>query len=332
MRPLTGGDGLHPAPSPLRYDGVMGIYDREYYRDSDDYDGPAARLLRTWVARLIALNVVVFVANFLLYPPSSNSPEWLTEVLALTNKTVGQPLTWWRFVTYSVAHQDWHHLLFNMLGLWVFGGPIERSRGGREFFWIYWGAAILGGIVWAIRNLVWSANHGSVIGASGAVTALVILFVCQYPRQQVLLMGIVPVPAWLMGIVLIGRDLVQVFDRSSHVAVDVHLAGAAFALVYFRQNWHLSGLLPGQFRSDKGADSKRRNSATRGGWRKLFSRRPQLRVFGVNQEEQRESEAVLDAEADQILAKLHAQGDAALNEDDRSKLDAYSRRLREKRR
>ncbi len=322
---------MHPSPTSVPYTGAMGIYDREYYRDDDDYDGPVARLLRTWVARLIAVNVGIFVANFLLYPPSSNSPEWLKEVLALTNKTVGQPLTWWRFVTYSLAHQDWHHLLFNMLGLWVFGGPIERSRGGREFLWIYWSAAILGGFVWAVRHLVWGARDGSVIGASGAVTALVILFVCQYPRQQVLLMGMIPVPAWLMGIVLIGMDLLQVFDRASQVAADVHLAGAAFALVYFRQNWQLSQLFSGWVRSHKGFRPNSRFSGKSSRWRAIFSRRPKLRVYGGDQLELREAEADLDAEADQILAKLHAHGDAALTDDDRSKLDAYSRRLRDKR-
>lgn len=315
----------------------MGIYDREYYREDDGYDGKSGRLLRTWVARIIALNVSIFVANYLFFPPSSHAPDWLTHLLTLDTQTLTHPLSWWRFLSYSLAHHDFSHLLFNMLALWIFGRPIENLRGSREFLAIYTVAALCGGLLWAVRHQFWGSGNAAVIGASGAVTALVILFVCYYPRQTVLVLGIIPAPAWLMGLVIVGLDLLNVFNPRSEIAADVHLAGAALALLYHRQQWQLSrwfaALLPGV----SPARSAPRRTSSRWSLRQLFRRRPQLRLHQDDQPDEFQAaaarrEADLDAEADRILAKLHAHGDAALSDADRAKLDDYSRRLRSRRR
>ena len=47
------------------------------------------------------------------------------------------------------------------------------------------------------------------LGASGAVTAIVLLFVFHYPTRTILLMFVLPVPAWVMGVLIIGGNLMQ---------------------------------------------------------------------------------------------------------------------------
>ena len=46
-------------------------------------------------------------------------------------------------------------------------------------------------------------------GASGGVTAVFILFVLYYPRQTVYFLGLLAMPAWVIGAIVIGLDLLK---------------------------------------------------------------------------------------------------------------------------
>src|SRR4029077_16402955 len=49
----------------------------------------------------------------------------------------------WQLVTYSFLPGGLTHIAFNMLALWMFGGPIERLFGSRPFA-LYYFARVLG--------------------------------------------------------------------------------------------------------------------------------------------------------------------------------------------
>ena len=48
----------------------------------------------------------------------------------LTPASVTHNFYLWQLVTYIFLHDtgQWFHILFNMLGLWMFGSELERSR------------------------------------------------------------------------------------------------------------------------------------------------------------------------------------------------------------
>jgi membrane associated rhomboid family serine protease len=141
-----------------------------------------------------------------------------------------------------------------MLGLYVFGMRLEERYGRREFLRFYLLAIILGFVSWSGSNYFLATRAGvqasqlpPCIGASGGVTAALILFCLLYPRATLLANFIFPVPAWLIGIVTIAGDLHGSVNRSAltgGVAFDVHLVGAALALGYWYFGWNF-GRLPG---------------------------------------------------------------------------------------
>ena len=49
----------------------------------------------------------------------------------------------WQLITYSFLHGSTTHILFNMLALWMFGGPVENVLGERRFA-IFYFACVLG--------------------------------------------------------------------------------------------------------------------------------------------------------------------------------------------
>ena len=293
----------------------MGMYEREYYRD----DRPPPRLRfadRMMVTNLVILSVAVYLVDTLL-----GGDHWLRETLSLSSADLAKPWLWWKFLTYGFAHTsypDIAHICWNMLGLWIFGRDVELIYGRREFLRIYLLAIVLGSAVWTLRYLLVGSSEATYIllGASGAVTAIVLLYVLHYPKRTILLMFVLPVPAWVMGVLIIGGNLVQMMSGPTDVgaqtvAFDVHLAGAAFAILYFRLGWNLGNLVPDL-------------SGMRSSW-KLFRDRPRLKVHDPD-----EDESDLDEEGDRLLIKVHREGEASLTTKERRILEAYSRRMRQK--
>jgi hypothetical protein len=122
-------------------------------------------------------------------------------------------------------------------------------------------------------------------------------------------MFVLPVPAWVMAILLIGLDLQGAITREGNVAYVCHLAGAAVALAYFRGNWRLARWLPD------------------GGMPKWFGRRPKLRVH-----QPPEPDADMTQQVDEILRKIQVDGQDSLSSKERRILQEASRRYQKKRR
>jgi membrane associated rhomboid family serine protease len=237
----------------------MGIYDREYYRR----EGPS--YLGSFIDRgrvckyLILINVIFFVLQ-LIAPHATKvhmldggaveAPEHdslFTKALILDPQAVlnGQV---WRLLTHAFLHDGFLHILFNMLFLWWFGSDIEDLYGPKEFLAFYLVAALIGGLVYQTGAMI-SKDYTPALGASGAVTAVMVLCAFHYP-SRIIYVWFIPMPIWVFVAFQVARDFVGFLsparqsDGDPLVAFNVHLAGAAFAFAYYRFHWHLISWLP----------------------------------------------------------------------------------------
>jgi len=298
----------------------MGFHDRDYYRE-----GSQSTYVTSMVVKLIIINGIVFLGELLF------GAREVTSLLGLHPDTIVKPLYWWQFVTAGFVHDPDHlnHILFNMLGLYCFGMPLEERYGRREFLRFYLTAIVLGFVVWSASNYLFlvrslppdaMAEAGRKVlcyGASGGVTAAIILFCLLYPRATILLGFLFPVPAWLVGVITVASDLFGSANRSAlmgGVAYDVHLVGAALAFGYWHFGWNF-GRLPG-------LDELKRVVALPKKWLKA---RPPLKVH--DPEHYYED---LDAQADRLLDKVNREGLSSLTDQERRILEDYSRRTRQK--
>jgi membrane associated rhomboid family serine protease len=299
----------------------MGIYDRDYYRD--EREGFHFRGPRTVVSALLLINVAIYLVGQLFFPSPLPDRELdrLSQGLAAH---VGSLTHWqylWQFLTYGFAHASrFDHIALNMFTLWMFGRDIEAKYGPKEFLRLYLFLVVGAGLIWAVVNrLSGTSLDASVVGASGAVVGVVLLYALSFPHRTVLLFLIIPTPAWVMGALLI---LVNVYESlglqlpgrgAVQVAYSVHLAGAALAYLYYRFNWNLGRLTPRGFSLD---------------WLKP---RSTLRVHDPEQDEPQEQEADLGAEVDRILEKIHREGEAHLTRKERRILVDASRQYQRRR-
>ncbi|WAZ21197.1 rhomboid family intramembrane serine protease [Streptomyces cinnabarinus] len=80
------------------------------------------------------------------------------------------------------VHGSWVHLLGNMLFLYVFGVMTEERMGRVQFTLFYLGCGYLALLGYAAAN---SDSEQSLVGASGAISAVLGAFLALFPRARV---------------------------------------------------------------------------------------------------------------------------------------------------
>ena len=180
---------------------------------------------------LIGINVLVFaIMNFI----SLRSYSQMMFRMAMIPEVIIE-LKWvWTFVTYMFVHGGFTHLLFNMFALFIFGVQVERQMGSREFLLFYFVTGILAGVFSFIVYCITGQYNVWLVGASGAIFAVELAFAVMFPHSVLYLWGILPVRAPIMILGITGLTLFSiVFNSRDGVAHMTHLAGFAFAWLYF---------------------------------------------------------------------------------------------------
>ena len=142
---------------------------------------------------------------------------------------------WWQLVTYMFMHGGFSHILFNMLGLFFFGVQVERTIGSSEFLLFYLLCGFGAGLVSLGSFLITGQVHTILLGASGAVYAVLLAFAAYYPDARIYIFGIFPIKA---PILVIAFTVIALFSelsgRGGSTAHLTHLAGFVFAYLYMR--------------------------------------------------------------------------------------------------
>jgi membrane associated rhomboid family serine protease len=214
------------------------LSERSYVRD--DYPRERTSVL-TWLLCGLAAG---FLIQLVSESPWFARGGGLNGLLALSvrNLHAGQI---WTLVTHGFLHTTLLHLIGNLLMIYFLGRELLPVLGPRRFLGLFFGATILGGLSWGLVH--WWGLGGSHIGATAAADALLIVYACFYPNQQIdfLLFFILPVSvkpkhlAWaVLGIDLFGLVLYEIpgarlpFDYV--VANSAHLGGMAAGWIYYR--------------------------------------------------------------------------------------------------
>jgi membrane associated rhomboid family serine protease len=290
----------------------MGIYDRPYFQE--EQRGFSLGGGGSIVVTLVIINVVVYLVEIFSPTNLAVSPyPWIVEHLSLNLEDLSNPFYWFQFLTYGFLHSTKSplHIVMNMFGLWMFGRFVEQRYGSAEFLRFYLASLIFSGVAWVLSQLLMGDTRGIALGASGGVTAVVILFVLNFPNVRVLLMFVWPIPAWVLGVAWVGFDILGAMNNESQIAHSAHLAGAAFAFIYFRAGWRFERITPSGL-----------------SFQKMLKRlgQPKLRVHDPDHDE-----ASLAREVDRILAKISREGEASLSRKERRTLEKASRKYQQRR-
>lgn len=285
------------------------------------FQNPFGFTVTPWVKRLLLANAAVGVLALLL--GLSGAPGVIESSLGLI------PLEAWRrpwtLVTYMFVHAGFLHLLFNMLGLFFFGPPLEDRWGGREFLKFY-GIAGLGA---ALLSFV--TPNTLIVGASGAVYGILMAYAMYWPENPVYIWGIFPVKVkWLVTAIVAITVFGALSSGPSGIAHLAHLGGLATAFLYLKSPWAPSAWGPVS-RPKSRAAKRTKAGGLSFGWLKRERSRAKEAPAPQNAPETtiraRDEQQLLD-DVDRILEKISARGLGSLTEEERKRLDEVSRRYR----
>ena len=220
------------------------------------------------IKQLIIINVIFYIGSQFLGDLSY-------DMLAL-HYYENEKFLFTQFLTHMFMHGSLTHILFNMLGLWMFGSPLEQMWGRNKFLFFYiscgLGAAFIqtGFYYFQVQNLyetielnnlstsspdiildymsqsdymaAISGFNSVMVGASGAIYGVLVAFAFSFPNSKLMLLFFpFPIKAKFFVPLLIMIDLF--FGISSFsvgpIAHFAHIGGALIGLImllYWKKN------------------------------------------------------------------------------------------------
>lgn len=273
------------------------------------------------VAKIVAVTVGVFALQVLTKKPG-DADSLVFQWLAAERDLILSSGQVWRLLTYAFCHSESSllHITFNMLALFFLGRVVAHTIGDREFLWMYLTAAIFAGML-QVCAMALSGHTGQdwALGASGAVSAVFVVFAMHYPKLKLYLFGVLPVQAGILLGLVVGYDALGFFGlvpsflvpAGAKVGHAAHLGGMVFGFLYFRMDMRITR------------------------WWDVFAKRAKqvelpksdLRVFNpVDQPEVNYSERI-----DDILEKIHREGEGSLSDRERRILTQASEHMKSSR-
>ncbi len=193
----------------------------------------ASILRRPLRYRYYSATIILIVVNVLVFLFGYVSRRGGLVYLYLIPDYVLQAGAWWQVLTYMFIHATWGHIFFNMLALFLFGIQLEQRMGSTEFLLYYFVTGIGAGIATVFINAATGQGMIPVVGASGAIFALLLAFAAFFPDARIFIFGILPIRAPVAVAAYAGIEIFSQFTNfQSGVAHLTHLAGLAFGYLY----------------------------------------------------------------------------------------------------
>ena len=182
--------------------------------------------------KLIYWNVGMFVISIVFFYKfkfgAFDYPAWLY----LSSNPYGLITKPWTLLTYAFIHSDFLHLLFNMLVLNFAGRLFLTFFSQKQLLGVYLLSAIFASVIFVAAYTIFGMQ-GAVIGASGAIMAILLATATYSPNMNLRLLLIGNVKLWHFTAVVIGLDVLYLLAENTggHIA---HLAGAFFGFIFVK--------------------------------------------------------------------------------------------------
>ncbi|MEM9064736.1 MAG: rhomboid family intramembrane serine protease [Planctomycetota bacterium] len=240
----------------------------------------------------------------------STSKAFLDQRLGSTGPELVISLEVWRFLSFQFLHGGFMHLFFNMLGLFIFGGMVERHLGAKRYLAFYLMCGIAGAIAYLALNFLGgflglkflgalvNDPHTPLIGASGGVFGVIMAAAVIAPNTVVqLLFPPIPLKLKWMAYGYVAIAAWNLLSGGSNAGGDAaHLGGAIAGAFFIRRpellkDFFAVGRAPKNFQEEVRGGSKARDEIDR-----ILAKVSQK---GINSLSKRERELLKRASSDE---------------------------------
>ena len=153
----------------------------------------------------------------------------------------------WTWLVSVFSHSGFTHIVFNSIVLYFFGPVVEDRIGSRKFAALFLAAGVLAGLAQVGATVAMHPDvlgvplgvlrdSSAVLGASGAIAALLGVLTVLNPNLRIYLYFVIPMPLWLATLLFAGYSIfastVGGGIGAGGVAQFAHLAGLGIGLAY----------------------------------------------------------------------------------------------------
>lgn len=188
------------------------------------------------VKKLLILNAAIFIIQQIV---GRFQPDTMELFLGLHHLGLVHELKLWQILTYMFLHGGWFHILFNLLGIWMFAGELEQLWGSSLFIRYYLSSGIGAGMFIALMNYYLYAKYQVdpvTIGASGAIFAILLAYGWTWPNRQVLLYFIIPIKVkyfvGIFGLIALFGTLSTASGTGGNISHIGHVGGLISGLIF----------------------------------------------------------------------------------------------------
>jgi len=182
------------------------------------------------------ITLAIIIITCLVSVPAFSSQKMIDDLIFYP-PAIYRRNQWYRFFTCGFIHADWMHLAFNMLAFYSFGNLIEGA-----FTQLFGGSGKLLYIILYISSLFFcllptyikhrdNAYYRS-LGASGAVSAIVFVFILLYPTEKIGIIFLPSMPGFIFGFLYLIISSVLANRGGSHINHSAHIWGAVYGIVF----------------------------------------------------------------------------------------------------
>lgn len=191
--------------------------------------------------RLILVNVGIYLITaisivFFHQFSTSVSNEFLLRYTAVTSNLGELLFKPWTLISYQFIHQQFSHILYNMLMLYFGGRLFTEYLSDKNLLRVYLGSGIAGALVYiAAYNLLpvyaVEKNYSLAIGSSASALGIFIAIATYIPNFMVSIFMLFEVRLKYVAVFLVLLDLINL-DKGNAGGHFTHLGGALFGYLY----------------------------------------------------------------------------------------------------
>lgn len=307
----------------------MGILDRKY--GESDYESGGYRPRFAFTLSVTMWIIIVNVAVFLLAGRGTPLGKWVYDHGHFATYWMGWPyLEVWRLITFQFLHADLTHIVFNMIGFYVFAPTVEQHLGRKRFLAFYLVCGICGGLMYLMLNalgfgadkilhiksvpvLLFNDVKMPLVGASAGVFGVIMACAYIVPNERVI---VFPIPFEVkiktLAYAYFALALIGLVFRGQNQGGEAAHVGGAIAGFFFVRNSHLLRDFFDIFDDSRKPRPSRGATVVKPG------------IFG----RAKSGGAMSEVELDRILGKIKASGFDSLSESEKRSLrdDTETRR------
>ena len=184
------------------------------------------------VQKLIFWNIGFFLFSLVFFYSFSVGKFQIPTWIALSSDLGTFIRTPWTLITFNFFHAGFLHLFFNLMVLHFSGRLFSTYFTDKQMLGVYVLGGIFSGLTFVL-SYIFIGKAGLLVGASGAIMAILIATATYAPFMllRIPLIGIVKL--WHVAFVILLVDLIQMplDNTGGHLA---HLGGALFGFIYIK--------------------------------------------------------------------------------------------------